>query len=91
VGAHTHHANPVDGTDTLYIKNFYLKPSLMAQPKIQRYKMAADHFGKNHTYYNSCISAVTAASLWHMPDSWKNSSVNLALIFVFFCVTSRVK
>jgi len=91
VGAHTHHANPVDGTETLRIKNFYLKPSLMAQPKIQRYNMAADHFGENHTFYDSFISAVTAASLWHMSDSWKNSSVNLALIFVFFCVTSRVK
>jgi len=62
----------------------------MAQPKIQRYNMAADHFGKNRTYYDSCISAVTAASLWHMSDSWKNSSVNHALIFVLSCVTSRV-
>jgi hypothetical protein len=90
VGAHTHHANPVVGMETLCIRNYYLKPSLMTQPKIQSYTMAAKHFGKNHTYYDRCISAVNGTSLWHMPDSWKYSSVNYALIFVFFCVTSRV-
>jgi hypothetical protein len=42
--------------------------------------MDADHFDKNHSYYDSCISAVIGASLWHVPDSWQNSSVNHALI-----------